>query len=260
MVFARVAFWICLVFVVGLAIYVGREWRRGGAQTNVRNALGILSGVVLAVLFFVVPYAFPDQQDLTDVRVIGWDGPTSARKPLLIMWSCRDEGMPSNFSGTTPTYAVILESKLELTLVNYGTIPDGIVAVEIVHSEDEEFIVPMLWRPMWYVITRDATDESMEVDLPMELHPRIPRKLHVRAFRQIETKPEVPASSLYRHAEPLKTVIWRLRTLEEEIDHRSEFMFYAPEALDDGRFKFERECREVIPEWPLPIVWSQVNE
>lgn len=116
MVLARIIFWACLVLAVGLVIYVVRIWRKDGAQSSIRNALTILSGVILIVLLFVVPYAFPDNQDITDVHVISWDGPSSAKKPLLVMWSCRDESMPSNLSGTTPTYVVVLESDVELTL------------------------------------------------------------------------------------------------------------------------------------------------
>jgi hypothetical protein len=183
------------------------------------------------------------------VHIVDWEGPTVNRNLLVEVYSCLHEqhGMVEHF--------VILETWIALTFVADG-LPNAIVRIEPIYHTDFE----RHWRlPVWYITAHKTYKSNERVPLPIELPPRVPKKIYFRAIHVIRSEPPnrgswTAARIITEYERTLSPLSWTFTLLDQEqIVHTSELFFGAPEAVDDGRFKFSKKCKEIINDWPVPI-------
>ena len=254
-----VGFWIVLALTVAVVIYIVRQIIRDRSQINLANALTFLTGALVVILVFLFPYAFPQSSNVSTVRVIDWDGYRSFDKLLLDMQGCIDSTATSNIYGTKPMYFVEFEVNIELIIVNDGNVSNGIVKVEAPY-EQLAWTVYMTKSPVWYIATYSSNESNDQIDFPVEMPARVPRKLNFRGYSAVEAYPDVDYGSVANYAESLSPIKWTLTTIDgQQVVHDSDLFVTAPEATDNGKFKFDKECNTLVPKWPLPILGTQID-
>jgi hypothetical protein len=113
---------------------------------------------------------------------------------------------------------------------------------------------------IWYIFISMPDNEDKKVQLPLELPVRTPRKWVFQSFHAIGTQPSISYSPFYDYATSITPLTWTFKTLDNNtVAYTSDFLFVAPEAIDDGKFEFSRDCADVVPDWPFPAVGTQIS-
>lgn len=192
-----------------------------------------------------------------NIQIIDWDGHRSLDKLVLTLRGCQDSQRVSSILGKTPKYYVIYEASIEFTVVNYGQFVDGIVEIGI--PEDGLAMQPFAQLPTWYVWVKTNEGVEQGTQLSINLPPRVPKKIELRAFYRVETQPNRTVNPISEYASALSPIEWTFTTLDEEsFTHQSEFLLDVTDAVDDGLFDFSKECEQMLPRWPLPVVGIQI--
>jgi hypothetical protein len=120
MTLSRVLFVLIVVLIICVVVFILKKARKDKRILSVSNALTVLTGVLLVILLFLVPYAFPSATENTDVKIIDWSGDRSVNTPIMTMTSCKDELHTSNITSKKPAYFVMLSTRFIFTFANYG--------------------------------------------------------------------------------------------------------------------------------------------
>lgn len=255
----RIAFIITTILIILVISFIYRKAKKDKRVISVSNAFTVLTGVLLVVFLFLIPYVFPNAINSTDVRIIEWDGYRSMDKLIMTATSCKDELETSNIYGTKPAYFIILSAKIVFTFANYGNVPDSLISVEI--PDENSFAKSMTGLNLWYIFVSNPDEINTEIDLPIELPQRVPKKWMFQAFHAIETQPDISYSPVYDYFESTTPLVWTFKTLDgKQITHISEFLTLdSIEAVDDGKFEFTQDCKDIVPLWTFPALRTQIN-
>jgi len=232
--------------------------------------------VFLPIVLFVALPAFLDRDDphsesgleknqitpiYSEPYIADWIVPHSYLSDELLVFqkSCKDDEGFSSAIGSSPAYHVILESWFALTFVNPNSIPDGIIQIEPVYNTDFE----KQWQlDVWYVTMYETNDLEDIVFPPIELPPNTPVKRYFKVVHVLDVHPDISASAIYKYADeelsPLRLTF--TATEDSQIVYTIDLQQYAPEALNDGKFKFEKDCSDILSNWPVPMAGRSLGK